>query len=366
MRATRRVVQLLRQTIRFVPAVAGVAVLVIVLAWMSGAFREKIAPGESPYGRRSASGLEIVSVTKLSTPEEVDAVGTVQPRMKTDVASRLSASINEIHVNPGDRVEKGQLLAALDDREIQAQLRETEAAAAGIEADLAVRSREYTRYKRMIAEKAVTKEAFDQVEGAYQMTQAQLRRANEQIKRVKVMLTYAQIKAQTSGIVADRYLDPGDLAVPGTPLLTLHNPNELELHASVREGLTGKIRVGMRLPVRIDALSRKMTGTVREIVPHANATSRSVLVKVTLPVDQLGGLYIGMFGRLSISVGNIDRIVIDNKAVQRVGQLEFVDVVRNDGTLERRFVRTGLRMGDKIEILSGLLTGETVAKPSAT
>ena len=166
--------------------------------------------------------------------------------------------------------------------------------------------------------------------------------------------------------MSDRYLDPGDLAVPGKPLLTIHNPNELELHASVREGLAGKIRVGMTLPVRIDALSRKMTGTVREIVPHADAMSRSVLVKVTLPADQLGGLYIGMFGRISILVGNIDRIVIDNKAMQRVGQLETVDVVRSDGTLERRFVRTGLRIGDKVEILSGLLTGETVVRPSAT
>jgi len=85
-----------------------------------------------------------------------------------------------------------------------------------------------------------------------------------------------------------------------------------------------------------------------------------------LPPDQLGGLYIGMFGRISIPVGTIDRIVIDDKAVQRVGQLEFVDVVRDDSTLERRFIRTGLHIGDKVEILSGLLDDETVARPSAT
>ena len=189
MRTSPWLVSILKSVVRFVPAIAGIFVLVVVIAWMSGTFREKVAPGESPYERRSARGMETVPVTCIQTPEEVDAVGTVEPRMKTDVASRLLASINEVHVNPGDRVQEGQLLATLDDREIQAQLREIEAAASGVDADLAVRDREYTRYKQMFAENAVTKEAFDQVEGAYQMTVAQLRRTNEQINRIKVMLT---------------------------------------------------------------------------------------------------------------------------------------------------------------------------------
>jgi len=288
----------------------------------------------------------------------------VQPRMKMDVASRLLATINTIEVEPGDEVEQGELLATLDDREIQAQLREAEAAASGIEADLAVRQREYQRYKQMYAEKAVTKETYDQIEGAYQVSQAQLSRTNEQINRIKVMLTYARIKAQTSGVVADRYLDPGDLAVPGKPLLTIHDPGELELHASVREGLAGNIHVGMQLPVSIDALSRQATSTVREIVPHAETSSRSVLVKVTLPTDQLEGIYIGMFGRLAIPVGKIDRIVVDENVIQHVGQLEVVDVVRDDGTLDRRFIRTGVQIDDKIEILSGLNAGEVVVRRS--
>ena len=366
MRTSQPLVSILKSAVRFAPALVGIGVLLIVIAWMSGAFHKKIAPGESPYVRRAAEGLPTAVVATVQTIEEVDAVGTVQPRRKTDVASRLLATINEIYVDPGDPVQQSQLLATLDDREIQAQLGEAEAAAVGIEADLAVRAREYARYKQMFAENAVTKEAFDQVQGAYQIAQAQLRRTREQIKRIQVMQTYSQIQAQTSGVVADRYLDPGDLAVPGKPLLTIHNPNQLELHADVREGLAGRIRIGMELPVRIDAVSRTMTGTVREIVPRAETPSRSILVKVTLPTDQLDGLYIGMFGRLSIPIGNIDRIVVDPQAVQRVGQLEFVDVVRRDGTLERRYIRTGQRFGDEIEVLSGLNSGERVARPSTT
>jgi len=174
------------------------------------------------------------------------------------------------------------------------------------------------------------------------------------------MLTYTRIEAQTSGIVADRYADPGDLAVPGKSLLTLHDPEKLELQASVREGLTGKVHLGMQLPVQIDALSRSMTGTIREIVPKADRASRSVLVKVALPQDQLEGVYLGMFGRLSIPVQTLEHTVVAAAAVERIGQLEVVEVVAPDGALQRRFVRTGQRIGDQIEILSGLSVDELV------
>ncbi len=362
--------KLLRTSGRLLIAIASTVVLILIIAWMSGFFRDKVQPGNKPFERREAAGQQTTEVTTLETPQLVDAVGTVEPRRKTDVASRLLASINQVTVNPGDKVQQGQLLCVLDDREIQAQFREVAAAVAGIEADLAVRRREYDRYKKMYSDHAVTKEDLDRIEGAYQVGQAQLQRMLEQANRMKIMLTYTQIKAQTSGIVGDRYVDPGDLAVPGKPLVTIHNPDELELNANVREGLAGKIHIGMQMAVRIDALSRNMVGTIREIVPRAEANSRSLLVKIKLPHDQLDGIYIGMFGRVSIPVDKLDRVVIDQRALLEIGQLCLVDVVRPDKILERRFVRTGEQFRDKKdpsillrEILSGLKPKETVVLP---
>jgi RND family efflux transporter MFP subunit len=357
---------LLRSASRWLLVLASLVALALVIAYMSGAFRTKIAPGEAGRAGRPLAGRSVVAAETLATIQQVDAVGTIEPRRKTDVASRMLATINDIFVNPGDEVEVGQLLCELDDREIQAQLREVEASAAGIEADLAVRQREYDRYQRMYAENAVTKEDLDRIVGAYQMAQAQLQRTLEQANRIKITLSYTQIKAQTAGVVADRYMDPGDLAVPGKPILTVHDPRELELHANVREGLSGKVRQGLELPVRIDALDRTMPGTIREIVPRAQAQSRSLLVKVTLPQEQLEGLFIGMFGRLSIPVEQTERLVVDSRAVRWMGQLAMVDVVGVDQQLERRFVCTGQKFADgtKIEILSGLAPQERVALPA--
>lgn len=355
-----RIRRLLRLAGRSLLIVGGLVVLVGVVGWMEGFFAEKIEPGVEAAEERSAGALPTVEVESLATTQTADAVGTVQPRQKTEIAARLLSTIQEVRVEPGAAVKKGDVLVTLDDREIQAQLREIEAARLGVESDLALRQRELQRYKQMLADKAVSKEDFDRIEGMYLVTQSQLKRTDEQIARMRVMLSYAEITAPRDGIIADRFADPGDLAAPGKPLLTLHSPNELELHASVREGLTSDVQPGQTLAVHIDSLNLNVEGTVREIVPQAEAASRSVLVKVSLPVDADDGLYLGMFGRLEIPIGETQRVVVPADAVQRVGQLEVVDIVQ-DGKLKRRFVRTGQQFGDRVEILSGVEVGETVA-----
>ena len=164
----------------------------------------------------------------------------------------------------------------------------------------------------------------------------------------------------------NRFVDPGDLAAPGKILLSLHNPNDLELHASVREDQVGDVRVGMELPVRVDAVSLAAPGKVREIVPQAQVASRSVLVKVSLPREQTARLYVGMFGTLLLPVGSAERIVVPVDVVLQIGQLDFVEVVNSRGMLERRYVRIGRRYDRRVEILSGLDAGESVARPAAS
>ncbi|MEZ6119488.1 MAG: efflux RND transporter periplasmic adaptor subunit [Pirellulaceae bacterium] len=211
------------------PKLIGVAVLGFIIYWMSIGFGEKVAPGSVKHAHREAESQSIATVARITTPQTITSVGTVEPRRRAEVAARLLATVLDVKVDAGDQVEAGQTLVVLDDREIQAQLREAEAGVAGVEADLAVRQSDFNRYQSMFAAKAVTKEDFDRIQGAYQMTQAQLDRTKEQVERIKVMLSYTTITASESGVVADRFADPGDLAAPGKPLLVIHDPQELEL-----------------------------------------------------------------------------------------------------------------------------------------
>jgi membrane fusion protein, multidrug efflux system len=263
-----------RKAWRFLSLLLGAALLAGAIGWMSGAFAKKTRPGVVAYERPTAAGRTLTPVEAVKTPESIEAVGTVQPRQKIDVSSQILASIRDVKVGAGDRVEIGQLLAVLDDREVKTQLREVEAAAVGAHAELDVRARDLKRYEQMIQKNAVSRQDFDHVDAAYKAAQAQLARIDEQVARIQVMTTYTEIKAQAAGIVGVRHVDPGDLAVPGKPLLTLYDPKERELHASVPESLASAVKLNMELPVRIDAVNRSCHGVVREIVPQAQATSR--------------------------------------------------------------------------------------------
>ncbi|HLW67571.1 MAG TPA: efflux RND transporter periplasmic adaptor subunit [Gemmataceae bacterium] len=334
--------------------------LVLFLAWMGGAFHAKVAPGLVQPEQPSAVGRELVPVKLSPVKETIVAVASVQPRRKADIAGQIIAGVREVHVQPGDRVKPGDLLIELDDRELLAQQREALAAVRAAEVDLEVRKKDYDRIMSL-SEAQTSKEERDRLTGYYHTAQAQLKRSQEQGSRIEVMLTYTKIKATGEGVVADRFVDPGDLAVPGKPLLNVQDTRELELHASVPESQATHVLVNQELALRIDAANITTTGRVREIVPVAQQQSRSVLIKVTLPTALSGTVYAGMFGRVTIPIGEGERLLLPAAAIQHVGQLELVDVETPDHKLERRFVRVGRSFNGEVEILSGVNRGDKVA-----
>jgi membrane fusion protein (multidrug efflux system) len=334
------------------------------LAWMGGAFHEKVPPGVVPVERPKLGGRTVVTAERTSSPETVTAVGSVQPRRKTDVASQLLASVREVNARPGDRVKAGQVLVTLDDRELLAQHREASASLAAADADLVTRRAEYQRTKSSFDRGGVSAEDLNKTEGAFRVAETQVRRAKETIGRIEILITYTRISASTDGLVSERFAEPGDLATPGKPILSVYDPNDLELQVSVPESLSAGVGVGQALDVRIDALNLATAARVREVVPQAQQASRSVMVKLAMPQSASNPLLPGMFGRALIPVGRADRLWLPEVAVQKHGQLDLVDVVGEDGTLARRFVRVGREAAGKVEILSGLAPGERVALPA--
>lgn len=353
-----RALGVLKNVVFVTVALAGLGVF---LAWMGGAFHEKVHPGSGPVEKPASVGRTLVTAERITEAETVTAVGSVQPRKRTDVSSQLLASIREVKPRPGDSVKAGTPVITLDDRDLLAQQREASAALTAAQADLATRKRDHERVKDLSAASADEK---SRAEGAFRVAEAQLTRAKEAVGRIEVLLTYTRIASGTDGVVADRFADPGDVAAPGKPLLSVYDPNDLELHANVPESLAVNIKVGQKLPVRIDANNLVADAAVREIVPQAQTASRSVVVKLALPVQTGSPTLPGMFGRLVIPVGTAERIWLPKAALQQRGQLDLIEVEDGHGHLTRRFVRPGREANGKVEILSGVAAGENVALPA--
>jgi len=354
-----------RSMVRAAQVGGGFVAMVLLIMWMSGFFGHKIAPGFGAVAVPTAgSGAATVTISEQAVPVVEEAAGTVQAERKTGVSARILATIREMLVRAGEEVQKGDVLVRLDDRDLQVKALEVRRAVDAAEAAHQRRQADYDRAVQLKHQGIISQGEFDQTESAYKVSAAEVERAREAVRGAEVALSYAEIRAPVSGRVVDRYADPGDTAVPGKPLLALYDPTALRIEVPVRESLALGLKLGDTLDVRIGVDGPVLRGVLDEIVPQAEAGSRTFLVKVGLPKGE--NVYTGMFGRLVIPTGQRTRVLVPRAAVQTVGQLTFVTVVGPDQRLARRLITLGPPAdSENFEVLSGLRPGEVVLLPAA-
>jgi RND family efflux transporter MFP subunit len=344
---------------RALPIVAGLAFLVLVIAWLAGSFEEKISPGRVDMAQPTLAGRPTENVHEVTKDYTEEALGTLKAASRTVISARLLATILEIPVTAGSQVEEGDLLVRLRDDEYRSRLQQAQQALAAATANRLDAESDLARNQTLFEQNATSKATLENSSRQAVVAKAEELRAQQAVEEASILLSYTTIKAPKSGRIVDRLAEPGDTASPGEPLLVLYDARSLRLEAPVLEELAVKLRVGQELEVYIDALKRELRATVDEIVPQADAPSRSFLVKATLPESE--DLYEGMFGRLRIPAGTRRHLCLATDAIQRIGQLRFVDVVLDNGTVERRLVEIGqLGMPGRVEVLSGLRAGERV------
>ena len=337
------------------------AVIVGMMLWLTGRFRTgEIVPGQLPPETRSAAGVRTSPVRLTRLPLISEAVGTVQPEYKITVSARVSANIVELRARAGQAVGKDDRVVRLDDRDLRARVDQAKEALRHAEATRDLAEIDYGRFKQLFADGAIARQQFDQGDMQRKAATADVMHAREIVREAEVALSYAEIRSPVAGVVIDKLADVGDLALPGKTLLTLYEPGRLWLEVSVREQEASRLRIGQRYQVKLDASGLQTAGRLVEIVPSADPASRTVTARVALPDIQ--GLYPGTFGRLLIPVGEAESVFIPQAAVIRVGQLTMVEVI-TDGVLQRRTIQTGASGDGRIEVLSGLTPGETIALP---
>jgi len=358
---------MLQRMLKVMVALVAIAVLIVVIAWSSGYFEKKIEPGElagTTIGTILPASAEVVRVTEREVPVYVRAPGTVRARQKTAVGSRLLAPVEKVFVVAGQYVSAGDVLVKLDQADLLARQKQTQADLEAGQARLSKAEDDLRRVLELQKNDAATEQELYDAKRAKDVAQADVNSLQQRLAEVTTQLSYATIRAPFDGIVVDKQIDEGDLAKPGETLVTLYDPTRLQLEADVPESIALKLKPGELVGVQINSISANCEGTVSEIVPQASPASRSLLVKVTGPCPP--GVVTGMFGRLIIQTGERKQFLIPISAVERVGQLEMVYVVKNTNindknrVVEKRFIQTGEPSGDEIEVLSGLSADDSV------
>ena len=316
-----------------------------VIASGCGRKHEPSAPASETLPPATVRVQKIEAVTQ---PIVEEVVGTVQPKLQAVIEAKISGRITRLPVAVGQTVRQGDLLAQLDSQEIEARLEQAKATLR--QAEL-----EFQRTQNLRKQNAATQAEFDLVQARYNVAKA----AGAEAEAIS---SYTRIVAPFDGAIARKLADEGDLAMPGKPLLELEGRAGLRLVADVPSSLATRVSPGVNMPVRVDVLPDPLTGTVAEIAPAADPVSRTVRVKVDLPVAQ--GLRSGQFGRLAVPASECSVLLVPPAARVRRGQLDILFVAA-DSKAQLRLVRLGKETSQGAEIISGLMPGETVVVEGA-
>ncbi|MGM0578426.1 MAG: efflux RND transporter periplasmic adaptor subunit [Myxococcota bacterium] len=365
-------------------ALLAATVLVLLIECEGGSDEQPIAPEPEPVS---------VQTTPASL-EEVDthyvATATIRGRTTAVLTARTMGNVRALHAAPGDRVEAGTLLVELEAEDVQAGLEEARAAKAEAEAGITTARRQLEatraalglaevtrgRLKRLESQGAVTKQRLDEAEANLQTAEARKRQADAGLRAARARsnrtraaieaadarVGHRRIEAPFAGQVVSRSVDVGDMAAPGVPLMTLEEAGVVRAEAVIDESLAGRVRVGDPAEVIVEAVDERFTGNVGEVVPAVDAASRTFVVKVDLPADEIGTtLPPGMFARVRLRIGTGERLLIPASALSPKGQLDRVFVADPEaGRARLRMVTIGGERGDRLEVLSGLEPGEPV------
>ena len=349
--------------------------VVVIMFWLAGKFSPKV-PVSTTADQPEVSGVDgsVIAVRVIPLPLSESAVGTIRAVHEVALGSKILARVVEVNVKAGQEVKADEILVRLDDTDLRAKFEQAKAAVTSIEAVRVQAAADEQRGASLLKSNAISRQEYDKAVMALRSAEADLQRAQEAVKEVQATLDGATIVSPIDGTVIDKKVDAGDMVTPGQLLVTLFDPKRMQLVANVRESLTRQLQVGQSIGVRIDGMDEQCTGTVSEIVPEAQASSRAFQVKVTGPCPE--GVYSGMFGRILIPLGTERVSVIPRGAVREVGQLELVQVV-HDGKVTQRAIRTGRKLGDvqdedgqslrdQVEVLSGLREKEEIVVPAGS
>lgn len=322
--------------------IVGLGLMVLLTACHKSPERTESA--EPPAVKVRVQTIE--SKTRTATE---DVMGTIRARHRAVLEAKVSGSIEKLPVILGQSVKSGELLAELDAREIKARLDQA----------LTQReqfSRDTERLRRLLTDKAVSRQEFETVESRYRVAVAAVTEA-------ETLLAYTRIIAPFDGVITRKHVEAGDFAAPGKPLLEMEDPRSLRLEADVPEAAIGSIVSGAQLPVRVAGVTGDLAAIVREIAPAADPNSRTFLVKCDLPVGS--GARTGQFGRLSVPLGETTALRVPAIALTQRGQMEMVFAIVNNRA-QMRLVKSGKRVGDEVELLSGVTQGDQVAIENVT
>ena len=349
--------------------------------------------------------------------EGINYIGTLNPKNSVVLSSKITSQVVEGNVQEGDSVKKGDIIAKLNDSQSVAALQSTvkkietmQVSSAylneevetyntsspmvkkieTLEMNYEYLSDEDEKYRQLFENGAIAESAYDKVkhekdllkmqleevkassEDAYKQlenqknsTEAQIRELNAKVNELKISIADTEIVAPISGKVRMLYYKTGDLAMGGKPFVIIDGTEGFIAKVNVPEQDLEKISVGSKTLLKVTGVKDEIQANVTRIMPSVNANTRIGEVEIGIA---LGGMDIAIGTSVEVKFITDEMkagVVISKTAIKKLKDKEFVYVIKNDVAYEQA-IKTGLVVGDSVQVIDGLNVAEEIAVNNLT
>jgi len=315
--------------------------------------------------KSGAAPVKVFKVQRQKISERLFYTGVIEAWNKINVTPDIGGKIAKIHVEEGDIVQKGQLLAELDTRAVRLQLEQAQAALAVAEANYNDAQKNMERMERLKKEDAASDQQYEKVKLAYDAADAQFKQARAAVNLARYNLDVSLMKAPFSGVVASKNAEVGEVInpmmggfSPTSGVLTLMDFSRVRIEIDATQQDVVRIKKGQLAQLRVTAIpDRIFQGRVSIVNITADPVSKKFKVEVTVDNSDLA-LRPNTFGEVSLEVSTHEQaLVIPQNAVL---ENKYVFRVRDDNTVERVEITIGLQNANRVEVMNGLKEGDMV------
>lgn len=323
-----------------------------------GIFMTSCNKKETQENEANVVTVKTETVAMQTINEPVSFTGRVFAKQSVKLSTKLLGTIEWFNFEEGDKIKAGELLVKINDQELQAKKRSVSSALKEAEANLDKIEKDYGRISTLYERKSATTKELDEITYALEASKAKVEGLKASLVEVEQLLSYAYLKAPFNGYITKKFLQKGDLASPGAPILMVESLNEMKVVFKIPEQELSTIETGKQVKIKVGALQELFSASISAVNPSSLAGDFQFEATAIFDVPDNPQVKPGMFAEVFISKPNGKKVMINKNHLIKRGQLTGVFTINNQNKAAMRWLRTGKEINGQVEILSGLTEGE--------
>lgn len=306
----------------------------------------------------NTDGIAVIKLTDATTGNTRQWDGVVEAVNQATLSAQTSGRVAELLVDVNDSVKTGQVLARFSNVEQRSGQNRALAGLSAAQAQVTEAEADFKRMSAIYEKRLIAKAQYDQSLARRDAARAQLASARAQLSESSQQLDYTIIRAPFSGVIGQRHVQAGETVAPGQAIFSMNSPGQLRVRLSLPQADAGVLEQNKKAKIILDN-GKEITVESIVVFPDADPDTHTVTVRLLLP-NAIDGIKPGITVKALLPAAGNQGLLIPISALVQRSEVTSVYVVA-ENSIRLRQIRLGNRLGNQVQVLSGLSAGESIA-----